>query len=151
MLPFDAAENAAGDVAGSTVAGDVAGTTAAGDVAENAAADVAGTTAAGDIAGAPAKWGGAPKSQPESVAPSSVPVTPSSQLQSQPESVAQSSVAVTPSPQSPAQSQPESVAPSSRVDAESWSPRFDRDDDLDGLLDAKTPLLGRAFRNIRSA
>ena len=34
---------------------------------------------------------------------------------------------------------------------EGWTPRFDRDDDLDGLLDAKTPLLGRAFRNIRSA
>lgn len=33
---------------------------------------------------------------------------------------------------------------------ERWAPRFDRDDDLDGLLDAKTPLLGRAFRNIRS-
>ena len=26
-----------------------------------------------------------------------------------------------------------------------WAPRFDRDDDLDGLLDAGTPLLGRAF------
>ncbi len=33
---------------------------------------------------------------------------------------------------------------------EAWSPRFDRDDDLDGLLDAKTPLLSRAFRNIRA-
>jgi hypothetical protein len=26
-----------------------------------------------------------------------------------------------------------------------WAPRFDPDDDLDGLLDAGTPLLGRAF------
>jgi hypothetical protein len=26
-----------------------------------------------------------------------------------------------------------------------WAPRFDRDDDLGGLLDAGTPLLGRAF------
>jgi len=34
--------------------------------------------------------------------------------------------------------------------AEGWTPRFDSDDDLDGLLDAKTPLLGRAFRNVRS-
>ena len=33
---------------------------------------------------------------------------------------------------------------------EAWTPRFDRDDDLDGLLDAKTPLLSRAFRNIRA-
>lgn len=36
------------------------------------------------------------------------------------------------------------------VAGDGWTPRFDRDDDLDGLLDAKTPLLGRAFRNIRS-
>jgi hypothetical protein len=26
-----------------------------------------------------------------------------------------------------------------------WTPRFDKGDDLDGLLDAGTPLLGRAF------
>jgi Protein of unknown function (DUF3499) len=26
-----------------------------------------------------------------------------------------------------------------------WAPRFDKTDDLDGLLDAGTPLLGRAF------
>lgn len=26
-----------------------------------------------------------------------------------------------------------------------WAPRFDKGDDLDGLLDAGTPLLGRAF------
>jgi hypothetical protein len=26
-----------------------------------------------------------------------------------------------------------------------WAPRFDKSDDLDGLLDAGTPLLGRAF------
>jgi hypothetical protein len=30
-------------------------------------------------------------------------------------------------------------------EAAEWAPRFDRDDDLDGLLDAGTPLLGRAF------
>lgn len=28
-----------------------------------------------------------------------------------------------------------------------WTPRFDPDDDLGGLLDAKSPLLSRAFRN----
>lgn len=33
--------------------------------------------------------------------------------------------------------------------AASWTPRFDPDDDLGGLLDAKTPLLSRAFRNDR--
>jgi hypothetical protein len=36
----------------------------------------------------------------------------------------------------------EEAAPS---EAPEWAPRFDRDDDLDGLLDAGTPLLGRAF------
>ncbi len=36
----------------------------------------------------------------------------------------------------------EAPAPS---DPQEWAPRFDRDDDLDGLLDAGTPLLGRAF------
>jgi hypothetical protein len=30
-----------------------------------------------------------------------------------------------------------------------WAPRFDPADDLDGLLDARSPLLGRAFRNVR--
>jgi hypothetical protein len=29
--------------------------------------------------------------------------------------------------------------------APEWAPRFDRNDNLDGLLDAGTPLLGRAF------
>ena len=29
--------------------------------------------------------------------------------------------------------------------AAEWAPRFDKTDDLDGLLDAGTPLLGRAF------
>lgn len=29
--------------------------------------------------------------------------------------------------------------------AAEWRPRFDKSDDLDGLLDAGTPLLGRAF------
>jgi hypothetical protein len=36
------------------------------------------------------------------------------------------------------------AAPAS-PEASEWAPRFDRDDDLDGLLDAGTPLLGRAF------
>ena len=31
------------------------------------------------------------------------------------------------------------------LEPQEWAPRFDRDDDLDGLLDAGTPLLGRAF------
>lgn len=30
-----------------------------------------------------------------------------------------------------------------------WNPRFDTDDDLDGLLSAETPLLARAFGNAR--
>lgn len=33
--------------------------------------------------------------------------------------------------------------------AAAWTPRFDPDDDLGGLLDAKSPLLSRAFRNDR--
>ena len=32
------------------------------------------------------------------------------------------------------------------VDTDSWTPSFDADDDLDGLLSAKSPLLSRAFR-----
>jgi hypothetical protein len=31
-----------------------------------------------------------------------------------------------------------------------WEPRFDPADDLDGLLDARSPLLGRAFGNVRA-
>ena len=31
-----------------------------------------------------------------------------------------------------------------------WEPRFDPADDLGGLLDARSPLLGRAFRNVRA-
>jgi hypothetical protein len=31
-----------------------------------------------------------------------------------------------------------------------WRPVFDTDDDLDGLLDASTPLLGRAFKGDRA-
>jgi hypothetical protein len=31
-----------------------------------------------------------------------------------------------------------------------WYPRFDRADTLDGVLDASTPLLSRAFRNVRA-
>jgi hypothetical protein len=32
------------------------------------------------------------------------------------------------------------------ADPEAWTPSFDTDDDLDGLLSAKSPLLARAFR-----
>ena len=32
------------------------------------------------------------------------------------------------------------------ADPEAWTPSFDTDDDLDGLLSAKSPLLSRAFR-----
>jgi hypothetical protein len=32
------------------------------------------------------------------------------------------------------------------ADAEPWTPSFDADDDLDGLLSARSPLLARAFR-----
>jgi hypothetical protein len=40
----------------------------------------------------------------------------------------------------------EAPAPAqAQAHAQEWAPRFDRDDDLDGLLDAGTPLLGRAF------
>lgn len=43
------------------------------------------------------------------------------------------------------------AAPEARHDpVTSWTPRFDPDDDLGGLLDAKTPLLSRAFRNDRA-
>jgi hypothetical protein len=31
-----------------------------------------------------------------------------------------------------------------------WHPRFDRADTLDGILEANTPLLARAFRNVRA-
>ena len=37
-------------------------------------------------------------------------------------------------------------APSSVDPADSWSPSFDDDDDLNGLLAARSPLLARAFR-----
>ena len=33
-----------------------------------------------------------------------------------------------------------------RADPEPWQPDFDIDDDLDGLLEVKSPLLARAFR-----
>jgi hypothetical protein len=32
------------------------------------------------------------------------------------------------------------------ADLDAWTPSFDTDDDLDGLLSAKSPLLSRAFR-----
>jgi hypothetical protein len=38
------------------------------------------------------------------------------------------------------------AAPEPAPANEGWLPRFDVDDDLDGLLDAKSPLLARAFR-----
>ena len=41
--------------------------------------------------------------------------------------------------------------PSAADDEPAWLPRFAPDDDLDGLLDAETPLLARAFRNVRGA
>jgi hypothetical protein len=34
--------------------------------------------------------------------------------------------------------------------APSWHPRFERGDTLGGVLDADTPLLSRAFRNVRA-
>jgi hypothetical protein len=36
--------------------------------------------------------------------------------------------------------------PLEAIDADEWRPVFDQGDDLDGLLDAGTPLLRRAFR-----
>lgn len=38
------------------------------------------------------------------------------------------------------------VAPPADEDPGPWSPAFDEADDLDGLLDARGPLLARAFR-----
>jgi hypothetical protein len=34
--------------------------------------------------------------------------------------------------------------------SEQWHPRFERGDTLGGVLDAHTPLLSRAFRNVRA-
>ena len=34
--------------------------------------------------------------------------------------------------------------------AAGWYPRFERGDTLDGVLEAQTPLLSRAFRNVRA-
>jgi hypothetical protein len=41
--------------------------------------------------------------------------------------------------------QPESETPIDDT-PEPWQPEFDEDDDLDGLLQVKSPLLARAFR-----
>jgi Protein of unknown function (DUF3499) len=41
---------------------------------------------------------------------------------------------------------PPAPAPSTAA----WHPRFERGDTLGGVLDASTPLLGRAFRNVRA-
>jgi hypothetical protein len=41
-------------------------------------------------------------------------------------------------------------SPPAPVPAPAWAPDFDPADDLGGLLDASTPLLGRAFRNLRA-
>lgn len=41
--------------------------------------------------------------------------------------------------------EPEPLPLDEASSAPEWAPRFDRNDDLDGLLDAGTPLLGRAF------
>jgi hypothetical protein len=35
-----------------------------------------------------------------------------------------------------------------RLDATGWLPRFDRGDDLGGVLDARSPLLSRAFASV---
>jgi hypothetical protein len=42
---------------------------------------------------------------------------------------------------------PSAPAPSA---VEQWYPRFEPGDTLDGVLDARTPLLSRAFRNVRA-
>ena len=40
----------------------------------------------------------------------------------------------------------ESSVPLSEPSPQPWTPTFDDDDDLDGLLTARSPLLARAFR-----
>jgi hypothetical protein len=44
---------------------------------------------------------------------------------------------------------PAPVAPVSSS-SDQWHPRFERGDTLGGVLDAHTPLLSRAFRNVRA-
>jgi hypothetical protein len=44
----------------------------------------------------------------------------------------------------------ETAAASSNAAAPAWHPRFERGDTLGGLLDASTPLLARAFENVRT-
>ncbi len=48
-------------------------------------------------------------------------------------------------PAPPTDPEPAAARPSEPA----WLPRFASDDDLDGVLDADTPLLARAFRNVR--
>ncbi|MFK8025295.1 MAG: hypothetical protein AB8G26_15160 [Ilumatobacter sp.] len=50
-----------------------------------------------------------------------------------------------PSPPSPPEAVGASPSPG-ESNAEGWRPSFDADDDLDGLLAARSPLLSRAFR-----
>jgi len=45
----------------------------------------------------------------------------------------------------PASTEPLPFDRAGNADAAHWTPRFDQTDDLDGLLDAQTPLLRRAF------
>jgi hypothetical protein len=51
-----------------------------------------------------------------------------------------------PAPLAPAPT-PSAPAPTA---SEQWYPRFERGDTLGGVLDAHTPLLARAFRNVRA-
>jgi hypothetical protein len=42
------------------------------------------------------------------------------------------------------------ATPSAATAAAAWHPRFERGDTLGGVLDARTPLLSRAFDNVRA-
>jgi hypothetical protein len=42
------------------------------------------------------------------------------------------------------------VAPAAPAEPVAWYPRFERGDSLDGVLEATTPLLARAFGNVRA-
>jgi hypothetical protein len=50
-------------------------------------------------------------------------------------------------PAASADEHPATPAPSTTV---AWHPKFERGDSLDGVLDATTPLLARAFGNVRA-
>jgi hypothetical protein len=43
------------------------------------------------------------------------------------------------------------VAPAAPVASAAWYPRFERGDTLGGVLEASTPLLSRAFGNVRAS